>query len=147
MKKVILAVSLSLAAAAHAGERNTPVPSSQLWQQQLQGQAQGQSAEGGAGGAAAASNSFKYDGDRNPVNSAFGYAPPPTADCQATFGAGGQGITVGLSFSGSYDDSECNKRAWAAWLVSVKREKEAMQVSCTSKYVKDTEMCTGKKAE
>lgn len=137
MKKVLLLVLLVGALPAFATDK-TPPTRGDLIQNQFQQQAQ---IAVGAGGSASAASTFQYDGDRNPVNSAFGYAPPPTADCQATIGTGGQGVNIGLSFSASYDDSECNRRAWAAFLVSVKREKAAMEVVCQSKYVKDTTYC------
>lgn len=97
------ATSLSNASSASVSSNKTDVRSSNA---QGQNQDQKQSAHTGDN-----SVSISSTESQRPVSTAF--AAPLTASngsCMGSTSAGGQGVTVGLSFGTTWTDAECNRR-------------------------------------
>jgi len=93
-------------------------------------------------------SSTVYKAARIPVNTAWA-APLVASDdtCMGSTSAGGQGITIGLSFSTTWSDSDCVIRKDARFLHNAHRPDIALSLMCSKKSVKDAVRRAGTDAE
>ena len=87
------------------------------------------------------SNNVTYEGDeaqkRNPVSTAIA-APLVTSNdtCMGSTSAGGQGITLGLSFATTWRDADCVIRKDARFLHNASHEVIALSLMCEKDSVR-----------
>ena len=93
-------------------------------------------------------SSTVYKAARIPVNTAWA-APLVASDdtCMGSTSAGGQGITIGLSFSTTWSDSDCVVRKDARFLHNTHRPDIALSLMCSKKSVKEAVRRAGSDAE